>query len=853
MAILLSKIPFFGYYFLSPDQQTEYNVHRYTLLFQKALEEGRSLPDESKQVERLANAMGSPSHTPAAVQACEELHWMSEVSKSSNYVRAEKVQGSYRLKILPEALKLPYNQFCLMILPLVNGKNYRVLIGDKEYTSRAVAYGLGHKMLESLQNFTEASHCHFRDEKKQKWTVAQIRSVGLKSDVDLSDVEESLFAFSYETFVDGRHLDPAWWNQHTHDELFRLQSFVKKFMTESKLEIPEFDKGLNVVRVAEDRLLLTPEQFQQEMRAFLEFYKTATVIQIEQSNSSYPLVFRRDKFKQLVDAKVDPQSLKSTYKVKTSEGEETVITSDVFYQVLIFLSERRGPDWLEEKPFEIEYPKETLDQAIQYVKTDCMPLLTWEGQKRLVDFLKECAPGTSWEKGIQNDFIQRDPYLSVDELEFYQWADLATFLEPYKANNVRLIHLGPYVYTFETLMQLIHKDPPISVSLLAKRAWFLINGERIYGSLSVLQFWPNLFNEYPKKGTGEAHNPIRFQNETTLLKNPLPSKSFSMLQALKAFMQVIGQSGDLKGPLSDLESKLQHSYKIYIGDRNKPPRHYWRHVYEELAKYPQAQEIVLDGCTTTWRREKVSLFCQLGTLTLEDLNTPLLLTLGTDDALYGRFDPAYWQIWQAEWKCLSLEDPTIDRSGRTNPQDRIPCKHFRVIYEMVFELKKHDDPLKEIRPSLKMLSPLALQKIVPKPAVQPRVFLTEPPSFYAQRILAIFWASLGSYLIWFNKYWRSSPYEHPGIAMGSFYFSAFYLDPKGRKFINKNLMVNDSLPFVLKWAFFTFIGAGAGLQLSFMLKDMGFRLDDLGFRGLIDRTVSVISAHFPFATSQNGK
>lgn len=846
MAVLFSKIPIIGYYFLTPAQQSEYNVHRYIRLFHQALEQGRPLPDESQQVEQLAHAMRSPVHTPAAVRACEELVWMSEVSKFPEYVRAEKTQEGYRLKILPKALELHYNRFCAIALPLVNGKNYPVVIGDKEYTSRAVAHGLGCQQLKSLQDFTETSHCRFRDEKKGNWTVAQIRSLGLQPDVNLSDVEESVFTFVYEAFVDGRHLELAWWNQYTHDEFFRLQSFVKKF---TSIKMTEFDKGQLIVRVAEDRLLLKPKQFQKEMRAFLEFYNTASVIQIEQSNSSYPLVFRREKFKQLVEAEVDPQRLRATYLIKTCDEEETAITSDVFYQVLTFLSERGGPNWNPTQLYQINHTKETLDHAIQYVKTLCLPLLTWEDQRKLRDFLKECAPLTNWEKAIQDEFIPKEPYLSVYELELYQWSDLAAFLEPYKANDSLFIHLGPYVYTIKTLKQLIQNAPQIPVSQLAKTAWFEFNGKKIHGSLSVLQFWPELLDEYPTMGTGEAHNPIQFPNDAKLFKTYQPSDSLPMLQALQAFMQVIGQFFDLEAPLSDLESKLQTLNKIYIGDRNKSPRDYWRHVQEELSKYPQAKEIVLDGCTTTWPRETISLFCERGILTIEDLNTPLLLTLGADngsfDGFFGRFVPVYRQIWQAEWKCLSCEDSAIDRSGKTNAHNRIPSKDFRVVYAAVFNKKKFDN-LNEIRPSLKMLSPFALKKIFPEPAPQPRVLLTETQSFYAQRVLAIFLIALGCYTVR-SKYVSNLNDVFVSGIIGCFVFTALGIDSEGRKDLYSSMGLHSFKRFALYSPLVALSGAAAGIGIIYTAKYSLRGLElmyDTG-RSLIDRTLSVISTHFP--------
>jgi hypothetical protein len=830
MVVLLSKIPIFGYYFLSPDQQVEYNVHWYTRLFQKALAEGRQMPSECKEVDRLARAMKSTSHTPEAIQACEELVWMSKVSKDPDYVKAERMQGGYRLKILPEALNLPWDEFCSVVLPIVNGQNHPVVIGEKEYTSKAVSICLGVKRLQSLRDFTKIADCRFRGDKKQNWTVAQIRSLGIEPDVDLSEVDEPLFQFVYETFVEGRHLDPAWWNRHTHDEFFRLQSFVQKFMKQRKVTIPEFNPGWqNILTIREDRLLLEPDQFQKEMRALLNFYPSFGSIHIEQSKSNFPLFFEREKFIRLVGAKIDPQLLRATYKIKTEDGEITEITSDVFYQVLTFLSERAGPQWKASDAFEISHAKQTLEHAVQYVKTVHIPFLTWADEKRLWEFLKQCAPGTSWEKSVHDVFVKRTPYLSTEELELYQWSGLALFLEPYEESCT--VHLGSYVYFVKTLRMLIEKAPLIPVSLLSKPVWFQREGRRLQADLSVLQFYPEVLKIYPEKiGTGESHNPIHFPDSQELFNFSKVEEfkaSFKLLQSWNVFLQPFHLPG---------AASLNQCSQIYIGDKFKTPPDYWNEVQQELKKYPQAKEIVLDGCTKVWQRERVQVFCEMGTITIEDLNTPVLLHF----SLKGTDASDYQRCWLAEWKCLSSEDPAIDRSGKTNPRDLILSKDYQMFYVAMFGNPVRENLNLAKNPFLRLLTPFALQKIFPQPDPPKRTFSTvNTAAFYAQRILAVFCIALASYLAIFDAPFIEDPLEK-GLALGaisSFVFFALVVDERVRKTIVR-LGPNLELPHPVRIAGI----ASFCMAFPYLIRALYSAVDRLDRK--FAHTVSVLSISF---------
>lgn len=792
MVVLLSKIPILGYYFLSPDQQVEYNVHWYTRLFQKALAEGRQMSSECKEVDRLARAMKPTSHTPEVLRECEELVWMSEVSKCPDYVKAERIQGGYRLKILPEALNLTWDEFCSAVLPIVNGQNHPVVIGEKEYTSKAISICLGVKRLQSLRDFIEIADCRFRGDNKQNWTAAQIRSLGMEPGVDLSEVDEPLLQFVYETFVDGRHLDITWWNRHTHDEFFRLQGFVQKFMTQRKVTIPEFNPGwMNLITIREDRLLLEPDQFQKEMRALLTFYPSFESIRIEQPKSKFPLFFDREKFVRLVEAKIDPQLLRATYKIKTEDGEITEITSDVFYQVLTFLSERAGPQWRASDTFEISHAKQTLEHAVQYVKTVHIPFLTWADEKKLWEFLNQYAPETRWAKNVHDVFIKRTPYLSTEELELYQWSGLALFLEPYAESCE--VHLGPYVYFVKTLRMLIEKAPLIPVSLLSKPVWFQREGRRLQADLSVLQFYPEVLKIYPEKiGTGESHNPIQFPDFEELFngsKFEVFKSSFKLLQSWNVFLQALHLP---------CKAVLNQCSQIYIGDKFKSPRDYWSEVQQELKKYPEAKEIVLDGCTKEWQRKRVEVFCEMGTLTIEDLNTPLLLQF----SYKGRDISDYIQCWRAEWKCLSSEDPAIDRSGKTNPRDLILSKDYLACYVAVLGNPVRENLNLAKNPFLRLLTPFALQRIFPQPDPPKRTFFTlNTAAFYAQRIAAIFGIALASYLAIFDVPFIEDPLEK-GLALGvisTLMFVALIIDERARKTIVR-LGPNLELPHPVRIA-----------------------------------------------------
>jgi hypothetical protein len=806
MTTLLSSIPGIGYYFLAPDQRMRYDLEQCAQnSYVNGLSQGSDRADHL-----VKEAKDKFSDKPEVMQASDELVWLREVSKYPELMKVERLPtGKFGLKILPKALAMEQHAFNVRFFDLVNVWNYPVIFENRVYTSKAVMVALEQGKLSSPQDFVQMAEYTFRDGKKSTWTAAQIKSLRLKPDIDLSDVDESLFAFAYEAFVDCRHQDMAWWNQRTHEEVFRLRGFAKRFT--ERVEVPEFTLGsADIITIGEDRLFLSPDRFKQSMRDFLNVYPHCHFIRIEQAKEKYPLVFRRFQFSRLVDANIDPALIRKTYPIITKESEKTSVTSDIFFQILFQDISYAIVESQQDRDFSIRHSKQTLDHAIQYLKTGVIPL-KWEDIKKLQALLNEAVPNSTWVQDLNDTFKGLEPHLSKTDLDSLEWKDLGQFL-PIYLNQPFAFHAGPYVYSIRTIKDLIPKFPTGSPSLLAQPVWFLLRGEKVQGDLSLLQFYPKVLKEYPKEGTGELSNPIQFPT-TELLFNESNVKPFigffRMLQSLRVFLQ------NFKQPqaIAFLDAKLKECSRIYIGDPTKKGRDYWIQVREELAKYPKASEVILDGCSQTWKRSVVEVFCEEGTLAIEDLNTAVLLKLSAVNTPVGRYEPVYHQISLAEWKCLSSSDPNIDRSGRSHPSERILIGDFLEVYGQVFKTREKKDLSTELHPFLKLLTPFALQKIDPKLLPLKRIFSTENSLFYAQRILAIFTAAIGGYL-----YAKSSPNLYSAGKSAVISLTALGLDPQGRQYLSP---ANFSPQFVLSAVCYIGGAAALGYGIKFLLSKRG--------------------------------
>ncbi|MBS0648305.1 MAG: hypothetical protein JSS10_03660 [Verrucomicrobia bacterium] len=739
MTTFLSSIPGIGYHFLTSDQQMKYDLEQ---CIQKAYVNGFPHTSEVERADGLVREARSQfSDKPQVLQACHQLAWLREVSRQSELMRAEKLSdGRYGLKILPKALDLPPHEFNVQFFKFIGQWDYPVIFESRVYTSKAVVVAMEHGKLSSPKEFVQSIEYTFREGKKSKWTAAQIKSLGLKLDIDLSEVEESLFVFAYETFVDGRHHDMAWWNQRNHEEVFRLRGFAARFMTERKVEVPEFTLGIDdAVVMGEDRLLLTPERFRQSMRDFLGAYPRCNFIRIEQSKEKYPLVFRRYLFHKLVEGQINPALIKKAYTIKTEEDLVTSVTFDVIYQVF-------SPGNFNAIPENCKMPcsQQTLEHAIQYVKTGVMPL-TWQDQKKLSDLLNAFASGTMWTNNFHQTFYRLELHLSKTHLQSLGWKDLDGFLLSYLANESFTFHVGPYAYSIKTLRDLVAKLSTVSMTLLAQPVWFQVGDKKVQGDLSLLQFYPKVLENYPSKGTGELGHPIQFPASESLFNEsnikPFIS-SFRMLQSLRNFLLNFNPPK----AFAFLDSKLQECSTVYIGDSAKKGKDYWNQVQEDLAKYPQASDVILEGSSQKWKRSVVAVFCEEGTLVIEDLNTAVLLKLSALNTPAGRYEPVYHQISLAEWICLSSSDPSIDRSGQSHPSNRILIQDFLEVYGQVFKTHEKKELSTDLHPFLQLLTPFALQKIDPRLIPPQRIFSIETSLFYAPRVLALFTAVIGGYL-----------------------------------------------------------------------------------------------------------
>lgn len=805
MTTLLSSIPGIGYYFLAPDQRMRYDLEQcaqnsYVNGFYQGSDRADHLVKEAKD---------KFSDKPEVMQASDELVWLREVSQYPKLMKVERLPtGKFGLKILPKALEMKQHEFNVQFFDFIKIWNYPVIFENRVYTSKAVMVALEQGKLSSPQDFVQMAEYTFRDGKKSTWTAAQIKSLRLKPDIDLSDVDESLFAFAYEAFVDCRHQDMAWWNQRTHEEVFRLRGFAKRFT--ERVEVPEFTLGsADVITVGEDRLFLTPDRFKQSMRDFLDAYPHCHFIRIEQSKEKYPLVFRRFQFSKLVDAKIDPALIQKTYPIIT-KSEKTSVTSDIFFQILFRDVSYAIVESQQDRDFPIRHSKQTLEYAVQYLKTGVAPL-TWEDQRKLRDFLNEAIPNSTWVQDLNETFKGLEPHFSKTDLDSLEWQDLGKFL-PIYLNQPFAFHAGPYVYSVRTIKDLIPKFPKGSPSLLAQPVWFQLEGQKVQGNLSLLQFYPKVLKDYPTQGTGELSNPIQITETELCLNehniNPFIS-FFKMLQSLRIFLQ------NFKQPqaIAFLDAKLQGCSTIYIGDQTRKGRHYWIQVREELAKYPKASEVILEGCSQTWKRSVVEVFCEEGTLAVEDLNTAVLLKLSAVNTPVGRYEPVYHQISLAEWKCLSSSNPNIDRSGSSHPSDRILIRDFLEVYGQVFKTREKKGLSKDLHPFMKLLTPFALQKIDPKLLPPKRIFSTENALFYAQRSLAIFTAAIGGYL-----YAKSSPNLYSAGKLAAISLAALGIDPQGRQYLSP---ANFSLQFVLSAVCYTGGAAALGYGIKFLLSKRG--------------------------------
>ncbi len=272
---------------------------------------------------------------------------------------------------------------------------------------------------------------------------------------------------------------------------------------------------------------------------------------------------------------------------------------------------------------------------------------------------------------------------------------------------------------------------------------------------------------------------------------PNDEPHFKLIQSLKRFALFVNPQND------SIDNKLSRCVKIYIGDKFKAPRDYWKEVRQNLEEYPQDLLIVLDGCTTVWLRGMVHVFCDHGNLTLGDLNTPILLKFYDHKSPYGCYLPAYRQIWLAQWKCLSSSNPEIDRSGQSNRRDLLSAEHYdefkgRLFHEStIVETRAGDKRQESLRLLfLKILSPYALQKLEPKPKpeVKQRVYLNKTSIFYARRILAIVWIALGVYGDLRYDIFKSSSIYIKNIFRTYFLVSGFIIDPKGNRIFNRTVI-----------------------------------------------------------------
>ncbi len=647
------------------------------------------------------------------------------------------------IEILPAALQLPPAEFWELLKPLLL---YKALFSINGHSYTGAALYCFEKY--DLKELTTMVTCTLKGGKQIQLSQAECHHLTDKviTQADFSDVNEKTFKFICDVINNLEHgNDSNWFYFHPGVPLIELVRF-RRFVEKHNSNFSQFYAYGNTayivylknIELDASCLNLPKDQFTEEMQELLSSLKQmqkkhvdehrefllkfnpntpivepplATII-IKRPQPLRPLTFSLEQFEKLYPQ--GPEVFKKTYPVEI-EGNQTIqLDAGFYFEFITYQNEKTGK-WEKEENAQLPCTDKTLKRAISWFETGQYPVMTWDEENQLLDLLDFCAQGSSWHVQTHERFANRIPFLTAHDLKNQTWNTLVDFLKPYQDLQKKYVQCGEEVYTIDFVLNLVKQSPSYSPSELARTFYFqLPNGSLVQGNLGIFSICSFSTTELPLGGDQNNPLPLSWSNGGISIYDPelLTKLSFTQLDQLyRIFSSIEGLKKYAEETITPL---LQKFTSIKLGDITKQPKEYWSEVQTELKKYPQAKEIQLAGSSQSWSRTSVDAFISNGTITIQDLNTAVEITLYDSKENYKdlTYETSVRKVWLAEWKCFSTQPSQTDFSQKS--QNPISAWEFDGLWKATFNGEKYEHDHNTRLPSF--LSSYARKCIVPPPS-----------------------------------------------------------------------------------------------------------------------------------------